>query len=95
MFQSPIEGWGLFATADIPAGEIIAPARIGNCRTPAGRYTNHSGLPNAVMTDSDNGLDLVALRYIYGNKGGQLGEEILINYRHALELKGVKPCHQQ
>ncbi|PZX29473.1 hypothetical protein C7416_104478 [Cupriavidus phytorum] len=85
---SPIEGKGLFATAAIDAGEVIAPARIGGKRTPAGRYTNHSAAPNAVMVMREGGdIDLVALRQIKGCAGGQFGEEITINYRDALRLQ--------
>lgn len=84
---SPIHGKGVFATADIAAGEVIAPARIGVSRTPVGRYTNHSVSPNGVMVLRSNGdIDLVALRPIQGCKGGQPGEEITINYRQAFSL---------
>lgn len=86
--QSAIEGKGLFATADIAPGEIIAPARIGGMRTIAGRYTNHSVTPNARMVMLDNGdINLVATAPIAGCKGGQDGNEITINYREALALQ--------
>jgi hypothetical protein len=89
--ESPIEGMGLFATAAIDQDSVIAPARIDGKRTPAGRYTNHSIYPNAIMTKRENGdIDLVATRRIEGCKGGQLGEEITIDYRQALALSGVK-----
>ncbi len=92
--DSAIEGRGLFATATIEPGELIAPARIGDKRTPAGRYTNHSINPNAHFVLRSNGdLDLVALREIAGMKGGQLGEEITIDYRNALEIR-KQLCHQ-
>lgn len=89
---SPIQGTGLFATADILPGEIIAPARIGGLRTPAGRYTNHSHAPNArmVLTASCD-INLVALSEIKGCRGGMDGEEITIDYRQALALSGVFP----
>ncbi len=88
---SPIEGKGVFATAPITAGEMIAPARIGGKRTPAGRYTNHAVNPNARMVLCHNGdIDLVAARDIQGCAGGQPGEEITIDYRQALELLGVR-----
>lgn len=84
---SPIEGKGLFATAVIEPWEIIAPARMAGKRTPAGRYTNHSTTPNAEMRKNENGdIDLVATAKIKGCSGGYAGEEITINYRHALSL---------
>lgn len=84
---SPIEGRGLFATADIEEGELIAPARIKGMRTPAGRFTNHSLNSNAIMIMQPNGdIDLVATRTIKGNAGGYNGEEITIDYRDSLAL---------
>lgn len=84
---SRIEGKGLFATAVIEPGEIIAPARIGGLRTPAGRYTNHAREPNAVMEWLGENIVLVATRPIRGMAGGQLGDEITIDYRAALRLQ--------
>ena len=84
---SSIEGKGVFATGNIEANEIIAPARINGKRTPAGRYTNHAKNPNAVMVLLDNNdVNLVATRAITGCKGGDLGEEITIDYRQAISL---------
>lgn len=84
---SRIDGRGLFATAGIESGEVIAPARIGGRRTPAGRFTNHAISPNARMVLRENGdIDLVASRAIQGCAGGQAGEEITIDYRQALRL---------
>ena len=84
---SKIDGKGVFATGDIAEGEVIAPARIANKRTPAGRFTNHAKNPNAMMILLDNGdINLVAKRAISGCKGGNLGEEITIDYRQALSL---------
>lgn len=84
-------GKGVFATADISPGTTIAPARIGGMRTPAGRFTNHSANPNAEMVMRRNGdIDLVAIKEINGCKGGQIGEEITIDYRQALSLSGVR-----
>lgn len=87
---SPIEGRGLFATSDIAAGDLIAPARVNGMRTPAGRYTNHAAQPNARMVLLPNGdISVVALRDISGCRGGQDGDEITIDYRQALSLSGV------
>lgn len=84
---SRIEGLGLFATALIQPGEIIAPARIKGLRTPAGRYTNHAKTPNAVMAmRTDGDIDLIALREIRGCHGGQDGEEITVDYREAVRI---------
>jgi hypothetical protein len=88
---SPIEGSGLFATSNIDAHQVIAPARIDGMRTPAGRYANHSTQPNAVMVQSESGdVYLMSSRPIAGCKGGDLGEEITICYRQAVrsQLKG-------
>lgn len=88
--DSKIEGKGVFATGNIIEGEVIAPARIADKRTPAGRYTNHAKHPNAVMVLRDNGdIDLVASKDIKGCKGGNLGEEITVDYRQVLSLHGL------
>lgn len=88
--DSPIDGKGLFATAPMKPGQVIAPARVGGMRTPAGRYTNHSASPNAQMVMRPNGdIDLVATREIAGCAGGQAGDEVTIDYREALLLSGV------
>lgn len=89
--ESPIEGKGLFATAAIQQGQLICPARIDGKRTQAGRYTNHSLFPNAMMILLPNGdIDLVALTDIEGCKGGSIGTEITIDYRQALSLSGIE-----
>ncbi len=85
--DSQIEGRGLFATGSIPQFEVIAPALLEGKRTPAGRFTNHSKNPNAMMFRMENGdIYLVALRDIAGCKGGNLGEEITVDYRQALTV---------
>jgi len=84
---SPIDGKGLFASASIDANELIAPARINGLRTPALRYANHAKSPNAELVLADSGdLYLFALRPIQGCRGGELGEEITIDYRQALKI---------
>ena len=94
--DSPIEGKGLFATSPISAGEVICPARVNGMRTQAGRYTNHAANPNAVMVATDAGdVNLVALRNIAGCVGGDMGEEITIDYRAALRLAGVEFSEQE
>lgn len=84
--DSKIEGKGLFATAAIEPGELIAPARISGRRTIAGRFTNHSIDPNAVMVRAGSDIGLVAKRLIHGCHGGLDGEEITIDYRQAVKL---------
>jgi hypothetical protein len=84
---SRIHGKGVFASGDIAAHELIAPARIGGKRTPAGRFTNHSRRPNATMFKDDNGdIYLFSAEVISGCKGGMVGGEITVDYRHALPL---------
>ncbi|WP_297505654.1 hypothetical protein [Ferrovum sp.] len=92
---SPIDGRGLFATSAFAPGDVIAPARVGGKRTQAGRYTNHSPAPNARMVARGAGVDLVAIAPIAGCRGGQLGDEITIDYREALRLSGLEPKCQQ
>lgn len=89
--DSKIEGKGVFATGPISAGEPIGPARIAGLRTPLGRYTNHAKNPNAMMILLDNDdICMVATREISGCKGGDLGEEITIDYRQAVSLAKEK-----
>jgi hypothetical protein len=83
---SPIEGAGLFATQNFKAGALIAPAKLGVKRTPAGRYVNHSGSPNAKMVlVRGTDLDQVALRDI------KAGEEITNNYFYTFFLHWGPP----
>jgi len=81
---SQIEGRGLFATGDIARLEPIAPALLDGLRTPAGRYTNHAKIPNAIMGRMGNDIYLFALRDIAGSRGGMIGEEITVDYRETL-----------
>lgn len=80
---SPIEGMGLFATADIKEGEVVCPALLDGKRTPAGRYTNHAHPGNVMSVWLQDRVSAywVASRDIQGSRGGQLGEEITIDYR--------------
>lgn len=82
---STIHGSGMFAVVDIEAGEFIAPARLNNKRTPAGRYTNHSPTPNACMQPDDvGGLNLVAIRNISQD------EEVTVDYRQVKLVNGYQ-----
>jgi len=78
---SDIEGRGLICTADIAKDEVICHMRIGDRRTLAGRYTNHSGAPNARIIDQGADAYLMSLRDIEGCRGGFDGEEITVDYR--------------
>lgn len=88
--ESAIEGLGLFSSVPVCSGSVIAPARIGDKRTPAGRYTNHSKNPNAEFVRNDIGdIWLVAKRDIQGCMGGSYGEEITVDYAQTLALHGI------
>ena len=79
--ESLIQGVGVIAEKDFEQGEVVAPARVGSKRTPAGRYTNHSQFPNAEMFMRENGdVDLVA------SCGLQAGEEVTVDYRQVIKL---------
>lgn len=87
---SPIEGKGLFCTIPVDEGAFMAMARIGDKRTPAGRFVNHSHNPNAYFAlDANGGICLIARRRIAGCVGGDCGEEITVDYRQAVSLSGV------
>jgi hypothetical protein len=85
--DSSIQGKGIFATAQISKDEIIAPSRIAGMRTPAGRFTNHSSMPNAMMSKKENGdIDLIAIKNIDGCLGGLDGDEVTVDYRQVLSI---------
>ena len=88
VYSSDIQGKGYFATANIEPEEVIAPAMIGFKRTPAGRYTNHAKYPNAKMVIAGDGcVNLVAMNFIHGCKGGEMGQEITIDYRQKMSME--------
>jgi len=88
--ESPIQGKGVFLTADAGADEVLGPARINGLRTPLGRFTNHSLTPNAKMVLHPNGdISLVTLCEAKGCVGGIDGDEVTIDYRQALRLSGI------
>lgn len=81
---SPIHGFGMFARRDFAEGELIAPARIGEKRTPAGRYLNHSGIPNCRFVALPNG-DLMAHACLPIRRG----DEVTVDYRQAMQVNGA------
>jgi hypothetical protein len=95
--NSPIQGKGMFSTAEIKQGSLLAPMRLGGCRTPAGYLINHSKNPNtAAFKNNLEDMFLVATRDIHGMTGGDLGEEITLDYRQVMKLnnlwKGTNKC---
>ena len=88
--NSPIQGKGMFSTAVIQQDSVIAPMRLNGFRTPAGYLVNHSKNPNAIAIKNDFGdMFLVAIRDISGMAGGDLGEEITLDYRQVMQLNGI------
>jgi SET domain len=85
--DSAIEGKGLFSTARIKKDELICMGRIGDRRTPAGRYINHGKYPNARMQIvKDRDIGVFANRDIKGSSGGYEGEEIIVDYIQGLAV---------
>jgi hypothetical protein len=88
--DSPIQGKGMFCTAPLREGSFIAPMRLGGKRTPAGYLINHSKNPNAMAMLNDMGdMFLVTTRDISGMRGGDLGEEITLDYRQVMKLNNL------
>jgi SET domain len=81
---SPIAGEGMFACRDLTDGELIAPARLKDKRTPAGRYINHSARPNCRFVSMPNG-DLIA----YACAQIRIGDEVTVDYRQAMSVNGA------
>lgn len=88
--KSPIEGQGIFSTAEIGQGCIIALMSLNGKRTPAGYLINHSKTPTAIAHKNAYGdMFLVAVRDIHGMVGGDLGEEITLDYRQIMKLNNL------
>lgn len=83
--KSIIDGVGLFSGDDFKNGDFICVAKLGEKRTIAGRYTNHSPNPNAVFAFADGDIILIAISDI------NIDDEITINYRAALSLQISRP----
>ena len=79
--KSGIEGLGLFATEDIPVGEVIGITHVYDerfkdnyIRTATGAFINHSDSPNIkLVTDSD-------MRYGKALRHIKKGEELCTQY---------------
>lgn len=78
--KSSIDGFGVFSNKNFNKGDIIGYGRLGNTRTLAGRYTNHSDNNNANFYYIDNSKDVVLIC----EKNIYINEEILVNYRNHL-----------
>lgn len=89
--DSKIHGKGLFSNVSFRKGDVICRARIDGMRTQAGRYSNHSGTPNAEMRMKENGdVNVVALVDI------QKDTEILTDYYfNFINSRGTKCLGQQ
>lgn len=83
---SAIEGTGAFAPAGARRSSVVAPARLNGKRTPAGRFVNHAQDPNCMYQRVANNIYLVAKRDIRGSAGGDLGEELTVDYRQAVAV---------
>ena len=77
---SGIEGQGLFADEKFNAGVGIVPALVNGKKTMGGRFTNHSGTPNAVIKETDGGKCLFSLKEI------AVDEELTVDYRESKRL---------
>lgn len=82
--DSDVEGKGLFTNEPIDKGDIICPSRIGNKRTIAGRYSNHSLNANS-SPHTENGKF-----YFIANKDIKAGDEITSNYREILKFRSLE-----
>lgn len=78
---SLIQGQGLFADKAIQSGMGVVPALIDGKKTIGGRFANHSGEPNAVMTQIDGNRYLIAVKDI------DEGDEITADYRVSKKLQ--------
>lgn len=91
--NSVIEGRGVFAGCSLPKGFEVGLARVGGMRTKLGRYVNHSKAPNSVFKrDGTKDITLVTIREVFGCRGGDLGEELTVDYRQALLLNKEISC---
>ena len=83
IYNSTIDGLGLFATTNLERNEIIVMANVDKLRTPAGKYSNHSDNPNAESCKAGNNIYYIAKEDI------KSGAEITIDYRHDITIRGL------
>lgn len=76
--DSDIDGTGVFADEQFNDGCFIAHMRAGELRSIAGRFTNHSLIPNSRAKFIDGELSLICTKTI------NPGDEITCNYRDVL-----------
>ena len=81
--NSGIHGLGLLACGDIKKDEYIGHAWTNGKPTQIAQYVNHGVNPNAMI---DEHGAMWALRDIKGNYGGELGEELTVDYRSCIWL---------
>ncbi len=77
---SKIHGVGLFALRDFAAGERICAGRLNGKRTIAGRYINHSAMPNVHGVRDGDDIYAVAACQIRENA------ELLVDYRDSMRV---------
>ena len=81
---SLIHGLGMFVVEAVSAGQLLAPMNLNGLRTPAGRFVNHSDVPNCIAVPKDENLYLVAARDL------ERDEELLLNYRQPIAALGER-----
>ena len=79
--QSIIEGLGMFTKIQINSGANICLARIGDKRTIAGRFVNHSSTPNTELAMKEDKIYMKASRDINPR------DEITSDYRQTVKFR--------
>jgi hypothetical protein len=87
--ESDIEGLGIFSSGDRKQGDVIMAALMSGKRTQAGRYSNHSDKPNALMQFIGDDVYLVAMRDV------KAGDELTTSYRDTNQLISAKPPYSK
>lgn len=82
---SEIHGLGVFVLRKTQIGDEVGPARIGDKRTPIGRYTNHAHEPNAKMVRRGSDLYVVAISALEPN------QEVTVDYAQVLQVNHEAP----
>lgn len=87
---SKIHGKGLYSTLGHLPNSVVCPARIGNRRTIAGRYANHSHTPNCKMQVMSNG-DVLLVSIIKLEPGTELTVDYLTVIDHRAQKGDLCP----